>query len=247
MTSGNADPPATDTPSRTETTAGRIGTSFASSVSLRIYEDLRRGILEGAIAPGTRLHQARLASSYGVSITPIREALSALTSDGFVDSHPFSRTLVHQPTLKELDDIYELRTELTPLMVRQSVSRITAEQLDRAEALAEAMRAGTSTVPWAEANRDFHMLLENMCDNQQLIATTRRLSDLSRAYVAMSVASNVVREHQANDQHVELIGLYRARDIDAAIAVSLQHIEETHRLVREVFQRTQAAKDSGGA
>jgi DNA-binding GntR family transcriptional regulator len=238
MPSANANPAASAGPFR------EGAASFASSVSLRIYEDLRREIFEGALPSGTRLNQAKLASAYGVSITPIREALSALTSDGFLDSHPFSRTLVHRPTLKELEDIYELRAELTPLMVRRSVTRITPEQLRQAEELADAMRQATITVSWAEANRDFHRILEGGCGNEQLVATTQRLADLSQAYVAMSVASNMVREHQANDQHVELIRLYAARDIDAAVTVSLRHIEATHRLVREVFQ--QAATDSGG-
>ena len=219
--------------------------SFASSASLRIYQDLRREILAGAIAPGTRLNQARLARTYGVSITPIREALSALTSDGFVDSHPFSRTLVHQPTLKELDDIYELRAELMPLLVRRSIERITPAHIERAEKLVEAMRGGGIAVSFAEANRDFHSILDSASDNEQLIAVMGRLADLSRAYVAMSVAANVVREHQANDQHAEILELYRNRDIDAAAAASLRHIEDTHRLVREVFEQQKAAESGG--
>jgi DNA-binding GntR family transcriptional regulator len=211
---------------------------FASSVSLSIYESLRQEILAGTIPAGTRLHQARLARSYGVSITPIREALSALTSDGFVDSNPFSGSTVHQPTLKELDDIYQLRAELMPMLVRSTIDHITPEQLQRAKALAEAMAGKTITMPWPEANRDFHLLLDSACGNGQLLATMSRLADLSRGYVALSVASSSVRQHQANDQHIELIELYKRRDAEAAIATSLRHIDETHRLVRQVFQET---------
>lgn len=223
----------------------RPSMSFASSVSLRIYEDLRREILAGALRPGTRLHQANLARTYGVSITPIREALSALTSDGFVDSHPYSRTVVHQPTLKELDEIYEIRAELTPLTVRRVIQRATEEDLQRAEKQAEAMRTGAITVPWPQANRDFHSILESACGNDQLIATVGRLADLSRAYVALSVASSMPRESRANEQHMELIRLFREKDVDAAIAASLHHIEETHMLVRAVFLRGQSRPAEG--
>jgi DNA-binding GntR family transcriptional regulator len=209
----------------------------ASSISLSIYKHLRQEILSGALPAGARLQQADLARLYGVSITPVREALSALSSDGFIDSNPFSGATVHQPTLKELDDIYELRAELTPMMVRSAVARITAEQLAHAETLALAMREDTLEIQWAQANRDFHLTLDAACGNGQVIATMSRLADLSRGYVALSVASSAARERQANDEHLELVEMYKRRNAEAAIEASLCHIGETHRLVREVFQQ----------
>jgi DNA-binding GntR family transcriptional regulator len=218
-----------------------------SSISLSIYEHLRQEILSGALPAGSRLQQADLAKRYGVSITPVREALSALSSDGFIDSNPFSGSTVHQPTLKELDDIYELRAELMPMMVRKAVARITAEQLARAEAMARVMGEGTLDIQWAQANRDFHLTLDAACDNGQLVATMSRLADLSRGYVALSVASSAARERQANDEHLDLVEMYKRRDVEAAIEASLRHIGETHRLVQEVFQQaTEPSEPSAG-
>jgi DNA-binding GntR family transcriptional regulator len=211
--------------------------AVASSVSLSIYEHLRNEILAGEIPAGTRLRQAELARRYGVSITPVREALSALTSDGFTDSNPFTGSVVHQPTLKELDDIYKLRAWLMPMLVEASVANITSEQLARAEGLAENMSNLTFSGAWPKANSDFHYVLDSACDNAQLLGTMSRLAELSRGYVALSVASSAVRQGQANDEHFELFHLYRARNVTAATEVALRHIRETHRLVREVFEQ----------
>lgn len=216
---------------------------LVSSMSQTIYDSLRQSILAGRIAPGTGLRQTQLASSYGVSITPIREALAALASDGLVDSSPFSGFKVHRPTLAELDDVYELRMELTSLQVRQSVMAITPEQLAQAAAFAEKMaalmqRGGSElTDPsiWSEANRDFHAVLDGACSNQQLKSMMARLGDLSRGYVAISLKSNRARQRQAVQEHRRLISLYRRRHVEGAILLSQRHFEETHRLVRQEF------------
>lgn len=211
-----------------------------SSASLSVYEMLRREILSGGLRPGTKLHQAQLAKSYGVSITPVREALSALAADSFVDVVQFTGYVVHTPTLKELDDIYQLRAYLTPLMVESAVLHISEEQLDLAEALARSMADDDESEAWAEANRHLHHLLDSSCENKQLASTMRRLSDLSRAYVAISMDSSTIRRRRAHDEHLALIELYRRRDTVGASQTTLAHIDGTHRLVREVLDRRAA-------
>lgn len=218
----------------------RTAVPVISSASLSVYELLRREILSGGLRPGTKLHQAQLAKSYGVSITPVREALSALAADSFVDVVQFTGYVVHTPTLKELDDIYQLRAYLTPLMVESAVLNITEEQLDQAEALARSMADDDESEAWAEANRHLHHLLDSSCENKQLASTMRRLADLSRAYVAISMDSSTIRRRRAHDEHLALIELYRRRDTVGASKTTLAHIDGTHRLVREVLDHRAA-------
>ncbi|WP_433682340.1 GntR family transcriptional regulator [Nocardia sp. CA-119907] len=80
-------------------------------LSERVYESLRRDLATGAIVPTERLGEERLAEIYGVSRTPVREALARLRADGLVERHadglyPF------RPRLEELDNLYELRIVL---------------------------------------------------------------------------------------------------------------------------------------
>src|SRR5579862_8758362 len=103
----------------------------ASNVSRAVYTRLRKAILSGEITGGSRLQQGELARRYGVSITPVREALSALINDGLVDSTPYSGATVHQPTLREIDEVYELRAALTPMLVEKAIDRVTDEDVAR--------------------------------------------------------------------------------------------------------------------
>ena len=94
---------------------------------------------------------------------------------------------------------------------------------------------------WPDANRKFHFSLDSACDHRQLLAVMSRLADLSRGYVALSVASSASRSQQAHEEHLALLDLYKRRAVDGAIQMSLRHIAETQRLVREVFERSSQA------
>lgn len=227
---------------------GRQGASsllVASSVSLAVYSRLRREILSGEVAAGSRLHQGELARRYGVSITPVREALSALVTDGLVDSTPYSGATVHQPTVREIDEVYELRAALTPMLVVKAVESITDDGLARATEIAHRMVASNFDGVWSEENRAFHRALEAGCDNRQLVATMAKLADLSLSYVSLSVAVSEARKAQASDEHFELLDLYRRRDWEAATEVTLRHIKATHELVRSALSNLGATGTDG--
>jgi len=208
---------------------------IVSNVSRAVYANLRQAILAGQIAGGSRLHQGALARRYGVSITPVREALSALVIDGLVDSTPYSGATVHQPTVREIDEVYQLRTALTPMLVEQSIESVTSGSLARATAIVERMTDPDFDGAWSEENRAFHRALEADCSNRQLVSVMNRLADLSLGYVALSVATSQSRKVQASEEHRQLLDLFGQRDVDAATAVALSHIEATHKLVRDAL------------
>lgn len=80
-------------------------------LSERVYESLRRDLATGAIVPTERLGEERLAEIYGVSRTPVREALARLQADGLVERHA-DGLYPYRPRLAELGNLYELRIVL---------------------------------------------------------------------------------------------------------------------------------------
>ncbi|WP_328406780.1 GntR family transcriptional regulator [Nocardia sp. NBC_00403] len=80
-------------------------------LSERVYHSLRRDLATGAIVPTERLGEERLAEIYGVSRTPVREALARLQADGLVERHS-DGLYPYRPRLEELDNLYELRIVL---------------------------------------------------------------------------------------------------------------------------------------
>ncbi|MFC9787437.1 GntR family transcriptional regulator [Rhodococcus sp. NPDC127528] len=90
---------------------GRSDADTGGSLRERVYRSLRADLMSGRLAPSERLGEERLAELYGVSRTPVREALARLQSDGLVerDEHGL---FPYRPRLDELGDLYELRIML---------------------------------------------------------------------------------------------------------------------------------------
>jgi DNA-binding GntR family transcriptional regulator len=194
---------------------------------MAVRDQLRADILTGQFPGGSRLQQWELARRYGVSITPIREALRDLSAEGLVDFGPFSGATVHSPTLGELRHIYELRAHLYPLAVRSAVANMTDERLDDAQALVEEM-ADSSTTPeaWVVQNRQLHRILDGAIENTHLAAVLARLADISALYVYVS-EKDAGRRREAHDEHLALMDAYRQRDEAAATELMLRHIHHT--------------------
>src|SRR5258705_488825 len=103
--------------------------------SLRVSEELREAILSGEFGPGQRLRTASLATRFGSSRTPVREALVQLEGEGLVDIEPRRGALVRPFASADLIDLYEIRVLLEPAAAARAALRVNAEQLDRLAAL----------------------------------------------------------------------------------------------------------------
>ncbi|MFQ6326569.1 GntR family transcriptional regulator [Nocardia sp. CWNU-33] len=99
-------------------------------LSERVYHSLRRDLATGAIVPTERLGEERLAEIYGVSRTPVREALARLQADGLVERHS-DGLYPYRPRLEELDNLYELRIVLETRGIQRIID--VAQAAERVE------------------------------------------------------------------------------------------------------------------
>jgi DNA-binding GntR family transcriptional regulator len=226
--------------------------ALSSSVQMAVLARLRRDILQGTLTGRARLNQTELAKSYGVSITPLREALRELDAEGLVDISAFSGAVVHMPTLEELEDVYQIRTQLIPLAVRKAVANITSQELAEAERIVDIMDNDDSPALWVDQNRRLHHVLDDAARSKHLVAILRRLGDVSALYVNLSVGdklsapsgdeaaesrgSRMLDEYRSD--HRAILAAYRARDTQRAIELSLDHIRHTIEDTRLVFSRS---------
>ena len=94
-----------------------------------VYQQLRDDIISGALPPGAVLREAELAPRFGVSKTPLRDALVRLQKDGFVTIPPYRSAVVVGYSRTDLREIYELRELLEGACARQAASYISADAL----------------------------------------------------------------------------------------------------------------------
>src|SRR6201986_5600733 len=95
-------------------------------LSERLRESIEEEIATGKLLPGTRLDEVELATRFGVSRTPIREALILLQGEGLIENRPRRGALVVQITPGRLMEMFELMAELEAMWARQAAWRMTA-------------------------------------------------------------------------------------------------------------------------
>lgn len=188
---------------------------------------LRHAILSGVLAPDTPLVLADLAERLGVSRTPVREAIRDLATEGLVDFDAYRSAYVHVPTVEEAREIYELRIVLEGMAVRAAVPATSTSELDRAEALCDAMDAASDTGEWTELNRQFHAVLMDAVTAKRLRAMVANLRDASAPQVARSIRAGGVDTAAANAEHRELLKAFRAGDVEKAVECQTVHLRST--------------------
>lgn len=192
-----------------------------------VTEELRKAILVGQLPAGTRLVQSELAEALNVSVTPVREALRELSTQGLVDLDAFRGAIVHTPSRVELEEIYEMRSLLIPLSIQKAIARLTDLELKPAEGLMLQMEAETDQTQWVELNRQFHNLFDDLAQTHQLRQVLQRLSDLSAIYVNLSFAVVPLQKEESEKEHQAIYQAYLKRDEQLATTLTLQHLNMT--------------------
>ncbi|UNK44886.1 GntR family transcriptional regulator [Arthrobacter sulfonylureivorans] len=100
-------------------------------LSVRVHEQLSADIISGVIKPGSALAQEGVASQYGVSRTPVRDALTQLTLEGLTTLVPGKGYIVNQLDEREIENVFEVRYALESLAVRNAIGSYTPQQLVR--------------------------------------------------------------------------------------------------------------------
>jgi DNA-binding GntR family transcriptional regulator len=214
------------------TAPGRSRTAYEYALTA-----LRSAILGGTLAGGTRLVQTELASQLNVSTTPVREALRDLATEGLVVSDPHRGAVVRQLDIDEVREIYQLRMALEPLMVQRVAERLTVAQLDHAEELANRMQTEANLSAWVDLNREFHTIFSEADDRSKLAGILANLRDSASPYVSLSLEARPQQVPEANIEHAELVRLYRERDIDSVVRLTLQHLHSTLAAIEDAHER----------
>jgi DNA-binding GntR family transcriptional regulator len=231
-------------PSKTSKLVGKENPSGIMSspnvASHRIADQLRAKILDDTWLPGERIRQEELAEEYEASRIPVREALRILETDGLVTVVSNQGAWVASLTREECLEQYEIRERLEPLLLRESLPKLSPTQLARLEELANQMQANRDVSTFMQLDREFHMLSYAAAPDTTLKQIIQRLWNTTqhyrRAYANMAGSPGLDVTHL---EHKLLVEAITRRDSEDAERIIAGHIRRTRLLLAqhpEVFQ-----------
>jgi DNA-binding GntR family transcriptional regulator len=197
-------------------------------VSLReqVAHSLRAALVAGRMLPGALYSVPTLAQQFGVSATPVREAMLDLAKEGLVEPVRNKGFRVRELSEAELDDITQLRAFIEIPAVVDIARTIEPEQVEALRPLAESIDKAASEgdlLAYVEADRQFHLELLALLGNTRLLELVRSLRAQSRLYGLAQLAASGELGDSARE-HFELLDLLAHRDGTGVERLMRQHI-----------------------
>jgi DNA-binding GntR family transcriptional regulator len=187
----------------------------SASLGERVYEMLREYLRSGGVTWGEPLREASLAAYFGVSRTPVREALGRLASEGLVEAHGRSFT-VPSLTRQDLDDIYDLRVLIETEAVRQAAARaVDCREVRIALEKARNAHARGDAEGFIGANRRFRTGWLALVPNRRLVRMVELYADHVRALQLLSLGDRQ-RQKAVLQGMQEILRTLERRDAKAA-------------------------------
>lgn len=197
-----------------------------------VYHSMRDAIVRGVLAAGARIPLNDWALELGTSVTPVREALRRLQTEGLVDFAPHRGATVVGLSAPAGLEIYEMRVLVEPRLMQQAVDAFDAERERRALELCDRMDEAATSSVFAELNEEFHALMLDVPPSW-----TSRVVDMLRtasaAYVASSLEGDRTRTRASNEEHRELVAAFAAGDVARAQQLTVDHLESTRQILAD--------------
>jgi DNA-binding GntR family transcriptional regulator len=192
-----------------------------------VAERLREEIVAGDLPAGSRLRQVEIARRFGVSTTPVREALAALQREGLVRLHPQRGAVVFVPTVSDLREHYEIRAALEALAAARAAERFDPDWATSLELLLDEMRDAPPATRYLELNQRFHTGVYERSARPRLVEMIAALRDASSAYLNIYRAAADFPVDRLDAEHREILAACIARDPERAAAAARIHLEHT--------------------
>lgn len=231
----------------------QVAPNSARTLARRAYQRLRRDIVHGQLAAGSKLKLEALVQQYDIGMSPLREALARLVGDQLVKTEDQRGFWVAPLSLDELDDISRVRNLIETEALRLSIERGDAEWEQRLraafDALSEIEKDVTELAPslpqqtldaWEERNHEFHTTLISACDSPWLIKLQELLYHQAERYRRVSLSASRGKRF-VHDEHQAIFEAAVDRNALRACRLTQDHLMRTYDEVRKAVAALEAA------
>lgn len=204
------------------------------------YRQIKQKILDNDMPPGFQALEAELALQFGMSRTPIREALLRLQGEGFVRLAPRRGMMVLPISPDDMREIYDVITALETVAAEGAASRALSlaeiAELDGAVDAMDAALKNDDLDAWADADDHFHLTVLRLCGNSRLAATSMMFRDQIRRTRMLTLRLRP-RPDRSNEAHRKLVAAIRAGDAEAAFHIHREQRRRASVELTEILKR----------
>ena len=191
------------------------------------YQTIVADIRTGRLQPGDRLVETELATRFGISRTPVREAIRQLESDGLVVHTARIGATIRRLDAAEISELYEMRAVLEGTAARLAARAASEVELDEIAGIHESMHASDTTEALYTRNIQFHAAILSAARNRFLIKSVDAVNT-TLLILGRSTLEEAARAKAVISEHSAILAALRARDAGKAESLMRAHIEGAH-------------------
>ena len=212
------------------------------TLSADVFSALKERIIRWEYAPGHRLTEEGLCEEFGVSRSPVREALRMLVENNLVDKAPHKGYSVKQLDLQEIHELYEVRMALEIYVIERLIQRGYPQQgWDTLRRTWQDLRKAvmTASSDFAAKDEEFHETLATWTGNQTLLQQIRSIDERLH-FIRMSDITTAERLRKTCEQHIRILDCIKNKDMECAREALQLNIEEGRKNVEHAIKEALA-------
>lgn len=224
-------------PTSTRNTASTNKQIQRLSLHVEVTDKLRDMIVEGALQPGQRISEGDLCQEFGISRTPMREALKVLASEGLVEHKPNRGTRVTEITPESIDQLFEAVSGIERLCGELATGKVTESDLELLKSLHLRMTKhfkNGKRHEYFRLNQETHTLIVQLSGNSVLAEIHANIMIKVRRARYMAILS-VERWKESVEEHAGIIEAMEARNVDLVGKLIWSHVYKTGVIVKQTF------------
>ena len=203
-----------------------------SSLRVQILDQMRDAILNGMFRPGQKLIETVIAERLGVSRAPVREALSALESEGLVVNVPRRGSFVINFEDKDIEEIYTLRLILERGALERAIDRFTEADIEEMQRLVDDLGRllQTQTTRQEVVRRDltFHETICRVADHSRLYSVWNSMRWQTQLLIGLTSETHSGHPEEPRQFHQVILNAIRNKDVQSAESAIIEHIHNAH-------------------
>jgi len=217
--------------------SNKIGEDYRN-LGEQVYSELKKMIIFHEIEPGERIIDKHLAEEMGVSRSLVRQAFTILEKEELIKSVPRSGFYVKEISIKDIEEIYDIRKVLEKAATEMAVAEIPEKEIAEINKIFDLAREDLDkdhVKMFVKADTELHKMIINNCGNKRLINLINNYNDRFVYYRIVDL-SRVERAKNAYFEHLEIFEAVKSREAAQAVELMGKHIEHAKEIIISNFK-----------